>query len=134
MLIPEVNMVQVSRNARIQRKEILQFNMPGLKIIDYSEMQRLDKFFLDCQDLRDYYRDPDNKLHEPSKFRNPGRCGIKPDRVMSELFKPVEWVTQSKPVYNFIEKPPKSDMDLNWSPSSLMKGRYTATSCSKFKR
>lgn len=97
---PQGDMLQVSKNSRFQRKQILKFVPPiGLTCINYRDLGEVDYLYLDCQNYRDYYRDSVNKLHPPKIFcQYHGKCGVRVDRELITLAEPVRWVREHQPV------------------------------------
>ncbi|ALC39256.1 CG43796 [Drosophila busckii] len=134
MATPEVDMLAVSARSRKTRRAILGFAPRiGLSIVDYTETERSDNFYLECQNYRDYYRDPYNKLNKPDRFKlHQGRCGIKLDKSVEELMKPADWVTERQPVVYPIEY--RSYMNLGIGFEEIFKGRFDKDSCVRYKR
>ncbi|ALC46384.1 CG13110 [Drosophila busckii] len=130
--IPEVDMINASRSLRQQRKAILGFapNI-GLSFVNYRSMELVDNFYLDCQNHRDYFRDPYDKLHRPPIFRyQQGSCGMKPDYNAEALVAPTKWVVERKPVVY----PEQYSRHLNLD-GSIRIGAYCASkSDNRFKR
>ncbi|XP_017060615.1 uncharacterized protein LOC108100973 [Drosophila ficusphila] len=132
--IPEVDMWQVAKNAEVQRRAILGFAPRiGLVIVDYDDLDRIDSIYLQCQKLRDYYRDPHNKLHKPTGFQPHRRkCGIKVDQSVQHLTQPIRWVEERRPVvYPF---PRDTSMNLGSPIVPMISGRYSKSSSVSYVR
>ncbi|XP_030561423.1 uncharacterized protein LOC115763120 [Drosophila novamexicana] len=132
--IPEVDMLTVARSAKIHRRTILGFVPPiGLRIVDYGDVDRIDRFYLECQDYRDYYRDPYDKIHKPLRFRQHlGKCGIKLDNSVEELRQPISWVPKRIPPLIPINYKPH--MNLGSDMGEVLKGQHAKQSCIAYKR
>ncbi|KAH8293296.1 hypothetical protein KR018_012347 [Drosophila ironensis] len=92
-------MRKVSENSRLQRRCILDLNPRQSNVIDFASVYKLDMFLLDCQDYRDYYRDPAGRMHMPARFASfHGTCGIREDTVLKRLEKPPKYLAERKPV------------------------------------
>ncbi|XP_043661724.1 uncharacterized protein LOC122625689 isoform X2 [Drosophila teissieri] len=99
MLIPEVDMWNVSKSSRIHRLSIFNCDKPGLKVLDYSAVRGVDRFYLECQDYRDYFKDPYNRVHKPKRFTTyAGRCDAKLDTEVEFLSMPTSWRTDRQPI------------------------------------
>ncbi|EDV94471.1 uncharacterized protein LOC6567662 [Drosophila grimshawi] len=98
--IPQADILAVAKSSRLERKPILKFAPPiGLSCVNYQSLGGIDQFYLDCQNHRDYYRDPVDKVHRPPRFcLHPGPCGILPDRNIEMLKAPINWVREPQPV------------------------------------
>ncbi|TDG42600.1 hypothetical protein AWZ03_010985 [Drosophila navojoa] len=132
--IPETDMWSVSKSARKHRRVVLGF-VPkiGLPIVDYGDVDRIDSFYLECQDYRDYYRDPYDKLHKPIRFVfHQGKCGIRLDTSIEQLRQPMIWVPKRLPPIRPLEY--RSYMNLGIDAGEIMKGRHNKASCNLFKR
>ncbi|XP_034670040.1 uncharacterized protein LOC117902629 [Drosophila subobscura] len=134
IIIPEVDMLSVSKSSEVERRAILGF-APKIKLVtvDYAALDRIDTFYLDCQKHRDFYRDPYDKLHKPAAFKyHQGKCGIKLEHSVEQLRSPIRWVEERKPlVYPMTYN---STMRLNTLAASMMGGRYDPSSCNRYKR
>ncbi|XP_052853828.1 uncharacterized protein LOC128263142 [Drosophila gunungcola] len=130
--IPEVDMRIVAQNAELQRRAILGFAPRiGLSIVDYDDLDRIDNFYLECQKFRDYYRDPHNKLHKPSRFRqHQGKCGIKLDHSVQHLTQPIRWVEEQRPLVYPLSK--DSALRLGMPIPPMISGRYDKSSSLSF--
>ncbi|XP_030238375.1 uncharacterized protein LOC115561921 [Drosophila navojoa] len=125
--IPFVDMLAVSKSLRVQRKPILKFVPPtGVSFVNYRSLGEVDYFYLDCQNYRDYYRDPFEKMRRPAKFcQYQGRCGARPDRTVEALSVPGSWVKERPPVvysekYNQrMNLSGKINIDAHFSPNSV---------------
>ncbi|XP_055381657.1 uncharacterized protein LOC129612169 [Condylostylus longicornis] len=119
---PQVNMLLVSKNSRKQRRKANNFLMPGLNCIDYGRINEINTFYLLCQDQRDWYRDPYNKLQPISFFQRatPKHGEIKsPNTIYCE--QPKHWVIESQPaVY------PLPDYIKNSILPITLRGQYDA--------
>ncbi|EDW37231.1 GL26142 [Drosophila persimilis] len=133
MIIPEVDMLAVSKNSRVQRAASAGYVLPGLKLVDYGGLDRVDRYYNDCQDYRDYYRDPYNKIHKPERFRHyQGKCGIRLDKSLNDLMLPPVWRVERKPIVYPIEYGIQMDMDKSYR--TLLTGTHSATTHTAFKR
>lgn len=130
--IPQVDMLGVSKSLRIQRKPILKFVPPiGLSCVNYRVMEELDYFYLACQQYRDYYRDPFNKMQRPSLFAQyHENCGIKPDRNYEALIGPGYWVKERQPVVY----PEKCSQRMYLDGSIRIDAHFSRNSSTVFKR
>ncbi|KAI8124608.1 hypothetical protein CVS40_4911 [Lucilia cuprina] len=132
---PEADMLLVSESSRNQRKSIMNFAPKiGLAIVDYGRLQEIDNFYLDCQNFRDYYRDPYNKLPRPQAFkRHYGKCGggnRYPDKCSEQLMQPPRWVAERQPVIYPLNY--RSHMVLD--EGIRLGGLYNSDACTKYKR
>lgn len=130
---PEADMLLVSKSSRNQRKSILNFAPKiGLSVVDYGRLDEIDTFYQECQNFRDYYRDPYNKLHRPLEFqKHHGKCGIKVrDKNTELLMLPVTWVRENVPVVYHIDY----DRDVHLDEGIKLGGFYDLASCIKYKR
>ncbi|XP_017037945.1 uncharacterized protein [Drosophila kikkawai] len=128
--VPEVDMVMVSKNSQNERNEMLKF-VPqiGLNNINYGDMYRLDSFYLDCQNYRDHYRDPYNKLLRPKRFSTQSvRCGIKLDPQLELLKKRTPSHVDPIPVVYPVEYSRRMDFDRGFQ----MSGRHARASAFGF--
>ncbi|BFF93681.1 uncharacterized protein DMAD_11487 [Drosophila madeirensis] len=133
MDIPQVDMLAVSKNSRVQRNLILGYVIPGLKIVDYNDVIRIDQYYLDCQKYRDYYRDPYGKIPKPERFRQyQGKCGVKVDKSFGDLLLPPSWQVDRKPVVYPAEY--GHPMDSRKSYRTLLMGTYNPITHTGFKR
>ncbi|EDV98955.1 uncharacterized protein LOC6566392 [Drosophila grimshawi] len=132
--IPEVDMLLVTKSARLHRRAVLGF-VPriGLPIVDYADVDRIDAFYLQCQEYRDYYRDPYDRVHKPLKFtQHMGKCGIKLDTTVDELRQPINWVPRRQPLIAPIDY--QSYMNLGVPMGEIFRGKYSKQSCIRYKR
>ncbi|XP_051858112.1 uncharacterized protein LOC132796261 [Drosophila nasuta] len=132
--IPEVDMVTVAQRSNVERRGVLGF-VPriGLPIVDYAEVDRIDAFYLECQNFRDYYRDPYDRVHKPLMFtKHMGKCGIKMDQSVEELRQPISWVQRKKPLTEPVNY--KTHMNLGVDINTMIRGRYGKQSCIRYKR
>ncbi|XP_065370743.1 uncharacterized protein LOC135962775 [Calliphora vicina] len=131
---PEVDMLLVSQSSRNQRKSIMNFAPRiGLAVVDYGRSQEIDNFYLDCQNFRDYYRDPYNKLPRPVVFkRHYGKCGSNrnPDKSSEQLLLPTRWVADRQPV----TFPLNYSRHMSLDEGIRLGGLYDSASCIKYKR
>ncbi|XP_022224240.1 uncharacterized protein LOC111075341 [Drosophila obscura] len=133
MSIPQVDMLAVSKNSRVQRNLILGYVIPGLNIVDYSDVDRIDQYYLDCQKYRDYYRDPYGKMPKPERFRHyQGKCGAKSDRSLGDMLLPPTCPVERKPIVYPAEY--GQPMDSHQSYRTLLRGTYNPISHAAFKR
>ncbi|XP_017150921.1 uncharacterized protein LOC108161210 [Drosophila miranda] len=133
MIIPEVDMLAVSKSSRVQRAAMAGYVLPGLKMVDYGAMDRVDRYYMDCQNYRDYYRDPSGKMHKPERFRHyQGKCGIRLDKSLNDLMLPPVWRVERKPIVYPIEYGIQMDMDKSYR--TLLTGTHNATTHTAFKR
>ncbi|XP_053964031.1 uncharacterized protein LOC129251645 [Anastrepha obliqua] len=129
IIAPEVDMLTVSKSSRNQRKSILNF-APKMDLVNYSKSDNIDNFYLECQNFRDYYRDPYCKLSKPEAFKVPyGKCGRQIDRN-SVLSLPVTWVREYHPVIYALQY----GRELHLDEGISLGGQYDPTSCIKYKR
>ncbi|XP_013107150.1 uncharacterized protein LOC106086871 [Stomoxys calcitrans] len=130
---PEVDMLLVSRSSRNQRQSLKGF-VPriGLSVVDYGRVEEIDSFYMDCQNFRDYYRDPYNKLHRPPVFQQyNGKCGRRArDKCSELLLLPTQWVREAQPVLY----PVDYGRQLHLNDGIKLSGFYDYTSCIKYKR
>ncbi|KAM7363674.1 uncharacterized protein ACRADG_000484 [Cochliomyia hominivorax] len=130
---PEVDMLLVSRSSRNQRKSISNFAPKiGLSIVDYGRSQEIDNFYLECQNFRDYYRDPYNKLPRPIEFmRHYGKCGRQyADKFTENLINPPIWVTEKQPLlYPLFNSTKHMTLDKGMH----LGGIYDANPCTRYK-
>lgn len=68
--LPKVDMLNVAKNSRRQRRMIQGFAPEGLTIINYGRNFELDTFYLRAQNQRDFYRDPSGKVRKEPFFNN----------------------------------------------------------------
>ncbi|EDW83663.1 uncharacterized protein Dwil_GK18959 [Drosophila willistoni] len=128
MSLPEADMMAVSKSSRLHRKPGAPLS--GLTFMD-GDMQKVDKFYNDCQDYRDYYRDSYNKMHCPAAFHtHKGKCGIKLDRSIALLSLPVTWMTEEQPVIYPVEFKRYMASEAQFR----MAGRFQKTTDTSFKR
>lgn len=133
MHIPEVDMWNVSKCSRLQRQFILKAMPPGLATVDYAEIYQQDMFYLDCQEYRDYSRDPYNKVHVPARFKvYMGKCAAKEDTECQRLLESSQWRVDRQPIVFPIEYP--HDMALGRKDCEFIKGRNSKYSNLSFKR
>ncbi|XP_022224237.1 uncharacterized protein LOC111075338 [Drosophila obscura] len=133
MIIPEVDMLSVSKNSRVQRRAIVGYVLPGLKLVDYGAIDRIDRYYLDCQDYRDYYRDPHGKMPKPERFRQyQGKCGVKLDKSFGALMLPPAWHEERKPIVYPV--PYGLQMDMHKSYRTLLMGTHNCNTHTAFKR
>uniref|UniRef100_A0A1A9VEU4 Uncharacterized protein n=1 Tax=Glossina austeni TaxID=7395 RepID=A0A1A9VEU4_GLOAU len=133
VITPEVDMLVVARSSQNQRKAIMNFAPRiGLAVVDYARLDEIDRFYIDCQNFRDYYRDPYYQLHLPIAFKKHyGKCGHRPtDKCIQLFMKPTEWVRERQPVVYPIEY----GRELNLDEGIKLGGLYDVTSCIKYKR
>lgn len=133
IIAPEVDMLIVSRSSRNSRKFIMNFAPKiGLTMVNYDKLQEIDNFYLDCQNFRDYYRDPYNKLSRPEVFKKHyGKCGRKEiDKNTGLLSLPPMWIREKQPVVY----PIKYYRELRPDECIILGGKYDHTSCIKYKR
>lgn len=128
--VPEVDMMMVSKNSQNERNEILKF-VPriGLTNISYGGLYKVDSFYLDCQNYRDQFRDPYNKLLRPKRFNTyRGKCGIKLDPELELLKKRTPSHEDRIPVVYPIEYGRQMDFDRGFQ----MAGRNSRASATGF--
>ncbi|XP_004529153.1 uncharacterized protein LOC101448809 [Ceratitis capitata] len=133
IIAPEVDMLAVSASSRNSRRSMLNFAPKiGLTMVNYAKLDNIDNFYLDCQNFRDYYRDPYNKLLRPEAFKQHyGKCGRKAtDKNTVLLSLPVTWVREKQPVVY----PVIYERDLRLDKGINQRGQYDHTSCIKYKR
>ncbi|XP_017068585.1 uncharacterized protein LOC108106175 [Drosophila eugracilis] len=130
--VPEVDMRIVAQSAEIHRQGILGFAPRiGLGIVDYSELDRIDNFYMESQKYRDYYRDPHNIMHKPDVFqRHQGKCGIKMDVTVQNLTEPIRWVEERRPVVYPLSKDTSMRIGIPIPP--MIRGRYSKSSSTSF--
>ncbi|XP_064548342.1 uncharacterized protein LOC135435288 [Drosophila montana] len=130
--IPQVDMLGVSKSLRLQRKPILKFvPLIGLSCVNYRVLEELDYFYLDCQNHRDYYRDPVNKMQRSKLFAyHHDNCGTKPDRNYEALIRPGYWVKERQPVVY----PEKYSQRMNLGGSIRIDAHFSRNSSTVFKR
>ncbi|KAI8042921.1 uncharacterized protein LOC128262333 [Drosophila gunungcola] len=132
MLIPEVDMWNVSKSSRIHRLTIFKCDKPGLKVLDYASVRGVDAFYLDCQDYRDHFKDPYNRVHKPARFRSFGNCGKKLDPDDHLLAMPPLWGVDRQPIVYPIDY--HSDMALGRRDCDHIKAYCSPTESLSFKR
>lgn len=130
---PEVDMLLVSQSSRNQRKTIMNF-VPriGLAIVDYGRLQEIDNFYLDCQNFRDYYRDPYNKLPRPLAFKKHyGKYGkhYSAHQTIEQLMLPTQWITERQPPLY----PLNNSRHMSLNKGIHLGGVYNAAPCIKYK-
>ncbi|XP_017470033.1 PREDICTED: uncharacterized protein LOC108361786 [Rhagoletis zephyria] len=133
VLTPEVDMLTVSKSSINQRKLILNFAPRiGLTMVNYTKLENIDFFYLECQNFRDYNRDPYDKLSKPEVFKKHyGKCERKQiDRNSILLSLPVTSVQEKQPVVY----PIKYGGDLHLEEKIRLGGQYDPKSCIKYKR
>ncbi|XP_039959511.1 uncharacterized protein LOC120774160 [Bactrocera tryoni] len=133
IIAPEVDMLIVSRSSRNSRKSIMNFAPKiGLTMVNYAKLDNIDNFYLDCQEFRDYYRDPYNKISRPEAFKKHyGKCGRREiDKNTVSLSLPPTWVHEKQPVVY----PLKYDRKLRLNEGIILGGQYDRISCIKYKR
>ncbi|XP_075147065.1 uncharacterized protein LOC142221286 [Haematobia irritans] len=129
---PKVDMLLVSRNSRNQRQSLRGF-VPriGLSVVDYGRVDEIDTFYTDCQNFRDYYRDPYNKLPRPVVFqKHYGKCGLRTRDGSDLLMLPIEWVRETQPVLY----PLNYGRQLHLTDGIQLGGYYDFNPCIKYKR
>lgn len=131
---PEADMVLVSRNSRNQRKNIMNF-VPkiGLSVVDYGRLYEIDNFYIDCQNFRDYYRDPYSKLPRPIIFKKHyGKCGGNrcKDKSTELLMTPPRWQGERQPVIYPIDY----GRHLTLNEGIRLGGVHDPATCIKYKR
>lgn len=130
---PDVDMLLVSRSSRNQRQSIRGFAPRiGLSVVDYGRVEEIDTFYMDCQNFRDYYRDPYNKLPRPTVFKKHyGKCGLRSRDKCSELLMlPVQWRCETQPVMYAVDY----GRHLHLDEGIQLSGLHDKTSCIKYKR
>ncbi|KAH8409892.1 hypothetical protein KR009_000336 [Drosophila setifemur] len=133
MHIPEVDMWTVSKCSRLQRNYMFKADIPGLKTIDYNAIKGIDMFYLECQDYRDYFKDPYNKVHLPERFRTyVGKCGVKLDTQGQTLMVPSLGRVDRQPIFYPVDY--KSDMALGRRDCDFIRPRCARTSSLCFKQ
>ncbi|XP_034667103.1 uncharacterized protein LOC117900737 [Drosophila subobscura] len=133
MIIPEVDMLAVSKNSRVQRGAIVGYVLPGLNMVDYGDIARIDQYYLDCQRYRDYYRDPHGKMPKPERFRQyQGRCGTKSDKSFGTLMLPPQWREERKPIVYPVPYGIQMDMDKHYR--TLLMSTHSGSTHTAFKR
>ena len=133
IITPEVDMLLVSRSSSNQRKSIMNFAPRiGLSVVDYGRSAEIDNFYISCQNFRDYYRDPYNKLPRPIEFKRFfGKCGNRcPDRNTELLMKPTQCVREKQPIIY----PLNYGRNLTLDEGIRLGGQYDPGSCIKYKR
>ncbi|KAH8293293.1 hypothetical protein KR018_010602 [Drosophila ironensis] len=133
MRIPDVDMWNVNKSCRLERHVFLRANPTRSTIIDYSSLWKCDMFYLDCQEYRDYFRDPHNRMHKPARFREyVGDCLEKEDLDDKRLREPPRSLVERQPVVFAIEYP--KDMALGRKDIEFMKARTSKNSSMAFNR
>ncbi|XP_017055847.1 uncharacterized protein LOC108097834 [Drosophila ficusphila] len=133
MIIPEVDMWTVSKSVRVHRLSIFNCDKPGLKVLDYASVKGIDSFYLDCQNYRDYFKDPYNRVHKPARFRTyGGRCGVKLDNANQCLDMPPVWGIDRQPIVYPTEY--HSDMALGRRDCDHIKAFCSPAESLSFKR
>lgn len=133
MLIPEVDMWNVSKSSRIHRLSIFNCDKPGLKVLDYAAVRGVDRFYLECQDYRDYFKDPYNRVHKPIRFTSyAGKCDVKLDTDVEVLSEPTLWRIDRQPIVYPIDY--HSDMALDRRDCDHIKAFCSPAESLSFKR
>ncbi|XP_016961787.1 uncharacterized protein LOC108032476 [Drosophila biarmipes] len=133
MHIPEVDMWNVSQSSRIHRLSIFNSDKPGLKVIDYAAVRGVDSFYLDCQNYRDYFKDPYSRVHKPQRFTSyAGRCGVKLDTDVELLTRPISWCIDRQPIVYPIDY--QSEMALGRRDCDHIKAFCSPAESLSFKR
>lgn len=93
--LPKVDMLNVAKNSRRQRRMIQGFAPEGLAVIDYGRNFQLDTFYLRAQDQRDFYRDPSGKVRKEQFFKHTP-CGY--DKASESFLAPTVYHRDKQPV------------------------------------
>lgn len=139
MEVPQVNMLLISKNAMKYRNVCTRFlfNNINLSVFDYKRISEIDTFYNLCQQQRDYYRDPYNKLKKIDYFDKPSKkFELCFDLTKIYLRQPTCYVEQIQPIVY------RTNFDLtsalkqtrNYSGIINSRGRYDTKCCSKYKR
>lgn len=130
--VPLVDMSIVSKSSKIQRQYIRNF-IPkiGLSTVNYKALNNIENFYTDCQNFRDYYRDPKSRMMKPPIFKfYYGDCRVMPSTLADELKQPPYRVREKMPIFYPIER--FGDQNMFGVPS--FRGTYDLQICAKFKR
>lgn len=95
--LPKVDMLNVAKNSRRQRRMISGFAPDiGLAIIDYGRNLQLDTFYLRSQNQRDFYRDPSGKVRKEPFFNNSPCTAY--DKASASFLAPTVYHRDKQPV------------------------------------
>lgn len=120
-------------NSKILRKHITKFTPNvGLSIINYKRMGDIDKFYMDCQIHRDFYKDSTAKLRGIEYFNIPLKeYATRPDLTSVYLTIPQDYHKLPQPI---IYSLPLSQGPVSFNGIIDFKGTYNVPSCIKYKR
>lgn len=106
----------------------------GLSCVDYGRNFQIDKFYLDCQKHRDFFKDSTERLHGIEYFNMPSNeYDTRPDLTTVYLKLPQENFKLSQPILYSL--PSKSGVSfVNMNKIIDLRGTYNIPACIKYKR
>ena len=132
---PKADIMVVSKDAKKLRNSLSGF-LPniGLSMIDYGRSAEVDRFYLSCQNHRDYYKDFTGRMPRVEEFIiSPKQFASSPEPTNVYVQQPLYYLAERRPLVYPVTierkgRPPNDKLSIDLS------GQYNAVSCVKYKR
>lgn len=132
---PRADILLVSQDAKKLRNSISGF-LPniGLSMVDYGRSADIDRFYVACQQHRDFYKDFTGRIQRVPGFERPERhFQSRPNPTDVYVKLPLRYPIERRPVVYPLTlertgRPPGQGVEIRLS------GTYDMESCIKFKR
>lgn len=125
----------VSQDAKKLRNSISGF-LPniGLSMVDYGRSAAVDRFYISCQNHRDYYKDFTGRALRVAEFERPQRqYQSRPTPTDVYVWQPIQFMVERRPVTYPITVQ-RRGRPLGDGPEIKIAGQYDMNSCIKYKR
>lgn len=132
---PKPDVLLVSQDAKKLRNNIFGF-LPtiGLSMIDYGRSAEIDKFYILCQNHRDFYKDYTGRTPLVKEFiRFPKKYASRPHPTEVYVAQPMRYMVEPRPVV-YPETVQRRGRPKEDGTQINVYGRYAARSCIKYKR
>lgn len=129
----------MSREAKNFRNDLSKFlpSKIGVTTMDVKRCWDIDRFYLNCQDYRDWYKNVSKKLYRPDEFEVPAKkFATRPDPTSIYEKQPVQYHQQFQPItypHTFDRRGRSSFLESNPKYYDLT-GHLDAKPCLRFKR
>lgn len=132
---PRPDQLIVSQDAKKLRNSISGF-LPniGLSMIDYGRSGVVDRFYISCQNHRDYYKDFTGRMPRIAEFEMGQKLyASRPEPTDVYVTQPIRYMVERRPV-TYPVTLERRGRPANDGLTIKMAGQYDAMPCLRFKR
>lgn len=132
---PRPDQLIVSQDAKKLRNSISGF-LPniGLSMIDYGRSAEVDRFYISCQNHRDYYKDFTGRMPRIKEFEMGRKIfASRPEPTEVYVQQPIRYMVELRPV-TYPLTLERRGRPANDGIKIKMTGQYDAAPCKRYKR